>query len=173
MAEVGWWSNKPFPARRLVFLGNEQGLASLSRILFDFSTALPLVRGCYAMQTGADPFPATRFKEVTVRIAITKPLFAWDCLQDSPSLAAVKAFLASVPDARLLEMLRQSRGRGRNDYPVGALWGVVLLRIALRHGSFEATLGELSRNEALRRLIGLEEEQLVPKSWNVSRFLDV
>jgi DDE family transposase/transposase-like protein DUF772 len=108
-----------------------------------------------------------------MRIAITKPLFAWDCLQDSPSLATVKAFLASVPDARLLDMLRHSRGRGRNDYPVAALWGVVLLRIALRHGSFEATLGELSRNEALRRLIGIEEERLVPKSWNVSRFLDV
>ena len=108
-----------------------------------------------------------------MRIAITKPLFAWDCLEDSPSLATVKAFLAAVPDARLLDMLRQYRGRGRNDYPVGALWGVVLLRIALRHVSFEATLGELSRNEALRRLIGIEDEQHVPKSWNLSRFLDV
>jgi hypothetical protein len=47
------------------------------------------------------------------------------------------------------------------------------LRIALRHGSFEATLGELGRNEALRRLIGIEEERHVPKSWNVSRFLEV
>ena len=108
-----------------------------------------------------------------MRIAITKPLFAWDCLQDSPSLATVKEFLASVPDGRLLEMLRQYRGRGRDDYPVHVLWGVLLLRIALRHVSVEATLGELSRNEALRRLIGIEEEQHVPKSWNVSRFLDV
>jgi len=108
-----------------------------------------------------------------MHVAITKPLFAWDCLQDSPSLATVKAFLAAVPDARLLDTLRQYRGRGRDDYPVGVLWGVVLLRTALRHVSFEATLGELGRNDALRRLIGIEEEASVPKSWNISRFLDV
>jgi len=108
-----------------------------------------------------------------MHIALTKPLFAWDCLQDSPSLAAVKELLASIPDARLLAMLRQYRGRGRDDYPVHVLWGVLLLRIALRHVTFEATLGELGRNEALRRLIGIEEETGVPKSWNVSRFLDV
>jgi hypothetical protein len=76
-------------------------------------------------------------------ISITKPLFAWDCLQDSPSLATVKEFLAAIPDGRLLEMLRQYRGRGRDDYPVHVLWGVLLLRIALRHVSFEATLGKL------------------------------
>jgi len=108
-----------------------------------------------------------------MRIAITKPLFAWDCLEDSPSLATVKAFLDAVPDARLLETLRQYRGRGRNDYPVSALWGVVLLRTALRHVTFEATLGELGRNEALRRLIGIEDEEHVPKAWNISRFLEV
>jgi hypothetical protein len=108
-----------------------------------------------------------------MHIAVTKPLFAWDCLEDSPSLATVKAFLAAVPDARLLEMLRCYRGRGRDDYPVHVLWGVLLLRIALRHGSIEATLGDLNRNEALRRLIGIEQEKHVPKSWNVSRFLDV
>lgn len=106
-------------------------------------------------------------------IALSKPLFAWDCLEDSPSLAAIKQFLVSVPDAKLLAGLRQHRGRGRDDYPVHALWGVVLLRIALRHVSFEATLAELKRNEPLRRLIGIEEEHDVPKPWNVSRFLDV
>jgi hypothetical protein len=108
-----------------------------------------------------------------MQIAITKPLFAWDCLQDSPSLATIRELLASVPDARLLDMLRQYRGRGRDDYPVHALWGVVLLKTALRHVTFEATLGELNRNEALRRLIGIEEEKGVPKPWNISRFLDV
>ena len=90
-------------------------------------------------------------------IAITKPLFAWDCLQDNPNLATIKAFLESVPDAKLLDGLRQHRGRGRNDCPVQVAWGVVLLRIALRHTSFVATLAELARNEALCRLIGIED----------------
>ena len=105
-------------------------------------------------------------------VAVTKPLFAWDCLQDSPSLGTIRQFLRSIPDAKLLEGLRQHRGRGRNDCPVHVAWGVVLLRIALRHVSVEATLAELGRNEALRRLIGIETEEGVPKSWNISRFLD-
>jgi hypothetical protein len=108
-----------------------------------------------------------------MHIAITKPLFAWDCLEDSPSLSTIKRFLETVPDGRLLEGLRRHRGRGRNDYPIHVLWGVLLLRIALRHVSVEATLGELSRNEHLRRLIGIERESGVPKAWNVSRFLEV
>jgi hypothetical protein len=107
-----------------------------------------------------------------MHIAFTKPLFAWNCLQDSPSLGTIKQFLASIPDAKLLDGLRQHRGRGRNDCPVYVAWGVVLLRIALRHVSVEATLAELQRNEALRRLIGIETEGGVPKSWNISRFLD-
>jgi hypothetical protein len=107
-----------------------------------------------------------------VYVAITKPLFAWDCLQDSPSLGTIREFLRSIPDGKLLAGLERWRGRGRNDYPPHVLWGTLLLRIALRHVSIEATLAELGRNEGLRRLIGIEREEGVPKSWNISRFLD-
>ena len=108
-----------------------------------------------------------------MRIAWTKPLFAWDCLDDHPTLKTLAAFLASVPDGKLLEALRRHRGRGRDDHPVHQLWGVVLLRVVLRHTSFAATLGELRRNEGLRRLLGIETEEDVPDEWNVSRFLVV
>lgn len=105
-----------------------------------------------------------------MRIAQTKPLFAWDCLEDSPSLKTIRELLAVVPDARLLESLRQARGKGRNDYSVRVLWGVVVLIIALRHADTEACLGELRRNEGLRRLLGIETEDGVPSKWNMSRF---
>lgn len=62
------------------------------------------------------------------------------------------------------------RGKGRNDYPVHVLWGVVLLRVALRHLTTEAVLAELHRNEGLRRIVGIESEERVPKKWNMSRF---
>jgi hypothetical protein len=81
--------------------------------------------------------------------------------------------LASLPDGRLLQGLRDSRGRGRDDYPVSVLWGVVLLRIILRHVSFEAVLAELRRNAGLAELIGIHSEKEVPKAWNISRFLEV
>jgi len=108
-----------------------------------------------------------------MRIHWTKPLFAWDCLEDHPSLKTIEAFFAAVPDGTLLEALRQRRGRGRNDYPIHVLWGVALLTVLLRHTSFEATLGELRRNPALRELLGIDGEAAVPKKWNVSRFLAV
>src|SRR3954453_19525734 len=102
-----------------------------------------------------------------------KPLFAWDCLEDSPSLHTIKELLAAPPDGKLLQSLRIARGKGRNDYPVSALWGVVVLRVALRHITTEAVLAELRRNEGLRRLIGIESEAGVPHKWNLSRFEDV
>jgi hypothetical protein len=106
-------------------------------------------------------------------IHTTKPLFAWDCLEDSPSLQTIKDLLAALPDGKLLNSLRAARGKGRNDYPVSVLWGVVVLRVALRHITTEAVLAELRRNEGLRRLIGIESENGVPKPWNISRFEEV
>jgi hypothetical protein len=117
--------------------------------------------------------PLPRTERIHMRIDTTKPLFAWDCLEDSPSLTTLRAVLAAVPDGALLESLRTARGKGRDDYPVGVLWGVILLTVALRHTTIEACLAELRRNQALRQLIGIESEQRVPKAWNVSRFLDV
>jgi Transposase DDE domain/Transposase domain (DUF772) len=106
-------------------------------------------------------------------IHAAKPLFAWDCLEDSPSLRTVKELLGALPDGKLLKSLREARGKGRNDYPVSVLWGVVVLRVALRHITTEAVLAELRRNEGLRRIIGIESETGVPKAWNISRFEEV
>ena len=89
-----------------------------------------------------------------MKISVTKPLFAWDALEDSPSLRSLRVLLESLPDQELLESLRQARGKGRDDYPVEALWGTLLLAIALRHISIDACLEELRRNPALRLLDG-------------------
>ena len=108
-----------------------------------------------------------------MRIPVTKPLFAWECLEDSPSLRTVRDFLHALPDAKLLAALRRRRGRGRDDYPVTVLWGVCVLMPLLRHITIEATLAELRRNRGLRKLIGIDSEREVPKKWNVSRFQKV
>ena len=44
---------------------------------------------------------------------------------------------------------------------------------AWRHVTIEACLGELQRNAALRRLIGIPSAAQVPKPWNMSRFMEV
>jgi hypothetical protein len=105
-----------------------------------------------------------------MKIAITKPLFAWDALEDSPSLQTLREFLAIIPDEKLLASLRKARGKGRDDYPVTALWGTFLLAIVLRHHTMDACLQELERNPTLRLLVGIESEEDVPKPHNMSRF---
>ena len=106
-----------------------------------------------------------------MRLHYTKPLFAWDCLEDNPSLKTIKEFLQCIPDGKLLEALAKERGKGRDDYRVHVLWGTLLLTIALRHVSIEACMADLRRNKDLRQLIGIESADGVPKKWNMSRFL--
>jgi hypothetical protein len=106
-----------------------------------------------------------------MKIAITKPLFAWDALEDSPSLQSLRLLLEAIPDHALLASLRSARGKGRDDYPVEVLWGTLILAIALRHLCTDACLEDLRRNPALRLLIGIESEHAVPDADNMSRFL--
>lgn len=107
-----------------------------------------------------------------MRIQTTKPLFAWDCLEDSPTLKTIKLLLDAIPDGPLLESLQQARGKGRDDVPLRTAWGVLVLSVALRHPSIDHCLAELKRNESLRKLIGIESEETVPRKWNLSRFLE-
>ncbi len=108
-----------------------------------------------------------------MHIHATEPLFAWGQLEDCPTLATIRAFLDTAPDEELLGGLRAARGHGRNDYGVELLWRVVLLTVALRHASFNACLAELHRNPSLCRLLGIRDEDDIPRGWNLSRFLDV
>ena len=108
-----------------------------------------------------------------MRITATQPLFAWATLEDSPSLETVRRCLEAIPDASLLQGLRQARGHGRDDYPVSVLWGVAVLTPLLRHPSYDGYLAELRRNPTLCRLLGVETEAQIPHHWNLSRFLDV
>jgi hypothetical protein len=108
-----------------------------------------------------------------MRIHAAQPLFAWGELEDCPSLNTIRDFLQLVPDDELLDGLRQARGKGRDDFPIPVLWGVVVLTALLRHTGFEACLAELHRNPPLARLIGIHAEKQIPNDWNISRFLDV
>jgi hypothetical protein len=108
-----------------------------------------------------------------MRIQTTDPLFPWEKLPDSPDLKALRSLLDLVPDQALLEALRAHRGKGRNDYPLAVLWRTHLTAYFLRHPTMEACLAELSRNPALRKVVGIEEGQEVPLAWNMSRFLAV
>jgi hypothetical protein len=52
-----------------------------------------------------------------LKIHVTKPLFAWDCLEDSPTLKTIKQLLETLPDAELLASLENAglRQGGRHQ----------------------------------------------------------
>jgi hypothetical protein len=83
--------------------------------------------------------------------------------------------LDHLPDEPLMEVLEGERGsRGRDDYPVRAVWNSLLAGIIYGHESIESLRRELSRNTRLLWLCGFElskERQLVPSAWVYSRFL--
>lgn len=119
------------------------------------------------------PLQALPFQEFAVIVHVTKPLFAWDELESSPTLATLRHALEAIPDGPLLAALHARRHNGCDTYPVRVLWGVLLLAILLRHSTTEACLDELRRNAPLRLLVGIESEQAVPNGWNLTRFLTV
>ena len=108
-----------------------------------------------------------------MNIHINKPLFAWDCLEASPTLAVLQEFLELLPDADLLDALERHRAKGRNDYPVTVCWGICMLRIACRQVTMDGMLQELHRNPVMAYMIGIEAEKQIPDKYNMSRFEEV
>ena len=52
-----------------------------------------------------------------MRLAVTQPLFAWEGLEDGPSLQTVWKVLAVVPDDPLVELLRRVREPAPQPWP--------------------------------------------------------
>jgi transposase len=74
-----------------------------------------------------------------------------------------------MPDEILMKVLEKSRFKGRNDYPVHAMWNSVLAGIVFQHDNVEKLRRELARNGQLRALCGFEGK--VPRPWVYTRFL--
>ena len=102
-----------------------------------------------------------------------RPPINWGRLEDRPTVDTLRRLLEALPAEPLLIELRRWRAKGRDDYPVEVLWGVLVLSVAGRHLGLEAGLAELQRRADLRGLIGITSAARVPKPWNMSRFMDV
>jgi hypothetical protein len=89
-------------------------------------------------------------------------------------LDRLRLVLEALPDEALMVRLEAQRGKGRDDYPVRAIWNSLLAGIVFQHQSVESLRRELSRNGELRDLCGLDPlggSETVPSSDAYSRFL--
>jgi len=103
-----------------------------------------------------------------------RSLFCWENVESQSDLDRLRLVLEVLPDEPLMEKLESRRGKGRDDYPVRAIWNSLLAGIVFQHESVESLRRELLRNGELRDLCGLDPlggSESVPSSDAYSRFL--
>jgi len=97
-------------------------------------------------------------------------LFVWDEIENLGDLERLRLVIEYMPDEELMQKLEKQRGKGRNDYPVRAMWNSILAGVVYQHPSIESLRRELSRNGQLRLMCGFYETP-VPPAWVYTRFL--
>ncbi len=103
-----------------------------------------------------------------------KQLFGWEEIEALGELERLRLVVKHLPDEPLMRTLERGRARGRNDYPVRAVWNSILAGVVYQHPSIESLRRELLRNAQLRQLCGFDVFQggdAVPPPWVYTRFL--
>lgn len=96
-------------------------------------------------------------------------LFEWNEIQLLGDLDRLRLVLDYMPDEELMMTFERKRRKGRDDYPIRAMWNSVLAGIVFQHDGVEKLRRELSRNGQLRELCGFDGK--VPGPWCYTRFL--
>ncbi|QSZ26574.1 transposase [Aceticella autotrophica] len=96
--------------------------------------------------------------------------FVWSEIEKLCDLERLKLVIEYMPDEELMQALEKERGKGRDDYPVRAMWNSILAGVVYQHNSVESLRRELSRNGQLRFMCGFKSQKDVPGSDVYSRF---
>jgi len=105
---------------------------------------------------------------------IQKKLFSWQQVNASSDLDRLRLVLEHLGDEELMVKLERMRGRGRDDYPIRAVWNSVLAGVVFQHKSVASLRRELKRNGELRDLCGFDSlggAKAVPSDSAYTRFL--
>ena len=90
-------------------------------------------------------------------------LFSWEAVEARSDLDRFYLVCEHLPDERIVQELEALRGRGRNDFPVRAMWNALLAGIVFQHPSIESLRRELSRNPSLLAACGFDPLPVQPK----------
>jgi len=96
-------------------------------------------------------------------------IFGWKEIEELGDLERLRLVLEYMPDEELMRQLEQERYKGRDDYPVRAMWNSILAGIVFQHETIEKLRRELARNGQLREMCGFFNK--VPPAWVYTRFL--
>lgn len=89
---------------------------------------------------------------------ITQPtIFDYSEIEILGDLERCKLLIESVPDEKIVEKLKEIRGKGRNDYPIEAVWNSILIMPLIECSTVEQLRRELSRNRDLRKMCGFND----------------
>jgi hypothetical protein len=132
---------------------------------------------------------------------ISPSLFSWNDVEARSDLDRFFLVRDNLPDEKIVMELEERRGKGRDEFPVRAMWNAIIAGVVFQHESIESLIRELSRNPALlegcgfdilprhkkpvaelkrneetgqMEIVRSEAEEpyyYVPDSWNFSRFL--
>ena len=96
-------------------------------------------------------------------------LFGWKEIEELGDLERLRLVLEHMPDEKLMRQLEKERYKGRDDYPLRAMWNSVLAGTVFQHDNVEKLRRELARNGQLREMCGFLGQ--VPPAWVYTRFL--
>jgi len=94
---------------------------------------------------------------------IEPTLFSWQDVEATSDLDRFILVRDHLPDARIIQYLEEMRGKGRNDFPVRAMWNALIAGIVFQHQSIESLIRELARNPSLLQVCGFDTLPLQKK----------
>ena len=106
-------------------------------------------------------------------VSIPQALFGWEEeINKLGDLMRLKMVLDTLPDEALMRQIERERGNGRDDFPVRAMWNLVVAGVVFGHKSIASLLRELRRNMQLAHVCGFGFRKF-PKAHNMSRFISL
>ena len=86
-------------------------------------------------------------------------------------LERIKLILENIPDEKLLDAIREDKDvKGRKSIALEALMNIYWAKKILQHRTMAQMLRELSRNSQLRKICGLQKDE-IPSKYVMTRFM--
>ena len=95
--------------------------------------------------------------------ALQPSLFSWQDIEVKSDIERFILVRNNMPDEKIIQYLEVTRGNGRDDFPIRAMWNALIAGIVFQHVSIASLVRELSRNASLLQACGFNTLPLQKK----------